>query len=85
MKAVSMDPQQWQKGKTKIFIKAPESLFLLEETRERKFDGLSTNIMSKLLRFMNEEEHFVGCCESSALHYFKIKSPNLRAVSRRVR
>lgn len=28
MDAVSMDPEQWQMGKTKIFIKAPESVSL---------------------------------------------------------
>uniref|UniRef100_A0A3Q3B9Y2 Osteoclast-stimulating factor 1 n=2 Tax=Kryptolebias marmoratus TaxID=37003 RepID=A0A3Q3B9Y2_KRYMA len=37
--SVNMDQDQFQLGKTKIFIKAPESLFLLEEMRERKFNG----------------------------------------------
>ena len=39
MDSVQMDPDQWQLGRTKVFIKNPESLFLLEEVRERKFDG----------------------------------------------
>lgn len=39
LKTVNMDTDQYQLGKTKIFIKNPESLFLLEEIRERKFDG----------------------------------------------
>ncbi|XP_046892633.1 myosin IEb [Hypomesus transpacificus] len=39
LKSVNMDQDQYQLGKTKIFIKAPESLFLLEEMRERKFNG----------------------------------------------
>ncbi|XP_054854598.1 unconventional myosin-Ie-like [Eublepharis macularius] len=39
MKAVNMDADQYQLGRTKVFIKAPESLFLLEETRERRYDG----------------------------------------------
>uniref|UniRef100_UPI00398EB62F unconventional myosin-Ie isoform X2 n=1 Tax=Pristiophorus japonicus TaxID=55135 RepID=UPI00398EB62F len=38
LRSVNMDPDQHQLGKTKIFIKAPESLFLLEEMRERKYD-----------------------------------------------
>lgn len=46
MDAVSMEPSQWQMGVTKIFIKAPESLFLLEESRERKFDGYARVIQS---------------------------------------
>ncbi|XP_061461568.1 unconventional myosin-Ie-like isoform X2 [Rhineura floridana] len=39
MKSVNMDPDQFQLGRTKVFIKAPESLFLLEEMRERRYDG----------------------------------------------
>ena len=39
MDSVQMDRDQWQLGSTKVFIKNPESLFLLEEVRERKFDG----------------------------------------------
>ncbi|KAK7115759.1 unconventional myosin-Ie-like isoform X2 [Littorina saxatilis] len=38
MKCVNMDTDQYQLGKTKVFVKNPESLFLLEEMRERKFD-----------------------------------------------
>ncbi|XP_041843648.1 myosin IEb [Melanotaenia boesemani] len=37
--SVNMDQDQFQLGKTKVFIKAPESLFLLEEMRERKYNG----------------------------------------------
>ncbi|KAJ8287983.1 hypothetical protein COCON_G00006420 [Conger conger] len=39
LRSVHMDDDQYQLGKTKIFVKAPESLFLLEEMRERKFNG----------------------------------------------
>jgi myosin-1 len=39
MASVQMERDQWQLGSTKVFIKNPESLFLLEEVRERKFDG----------------------------------------------
>ncbi|KAM4014231.1 unconventional myosin-Ie-like isoform 1-T1 [Anomaloglossus baeobatrachus] len=38
LQSVNMDSDQYQLGKTKVFIKAPESLFLLEEMRERKYD-----------------------------------------------
>ncbi|KAG8546083.1 hypothetical protein GDO81_019807 [Engystomops pustulosus] len=41
LKSVNMDSDQYQLGKTKVFIKAPESLFLLEEMRERKYDGFA--------------------------------------------
>lgn len=39
LQSVNMDADQYQLGKTKVFIKAPESLFLLEEMRERKYDN----------------------------------------------
>uniref|UniRef100_UPI003AADA64A myosin IEb n=1 Tax=Centroberyx gerrardi TaxID=166262 RepID=UPI003AADA64A len=39
LNSVNMDSDQFQLGRTKIFIKAPESLFLLEEMRERKYNG----------------------------------------------
>ncbi|KAJ6651635.1 hypothetical protein lerEdw1_020767 [Lerista edwardsae] len=39
LRSVNMDPDQFQLGRSKVFIKAPESLFLLEEMRERRYDG----------------------------------------------
>ncbi|CAK6982730.1 LOW QUALITY PROTEIN: myosin IEb [Scomber scombrus] len=39
LNCVNMDQDQFQLGKAKVFIKAPESLFLLEEMRERKYNG----------------------------------------------
>ncbi|XP_053330749.1 unconventional myosin-Ie-like [Spea bombifrons] len=41
LRSVNMDSDQYQLGKSKVFIKAPESLFLLEEMRERKYDGFA--------------------------------------------
>ncbi|XP_053559787.1 unconventional myosin-Ie [Bombina bombina] len=41
LSSVNMDADQYQLGKTKVFIKAPESLFLLEEMRERRYDGFA--------------------------------------------
>ncbi|XP_051666540.1 unconventional myosin-If [Manacus candei] len=41
LRSVHMDPDQYQMGRSKVFVKNPESLFLLEEMRERKFDGFA--------------------------------------------
>ncbi|NXB82731.1 MYO1F protein, partial [Donacobius atricapilla] len=41
LRSVNMDPDQYQMGQSKVFIKNPESLFLLEEMRERKFDSFA--------------------------------------------
>ena len=38
MTAVNMASGEWQLGKSKVFIRSPESLFQLEEIRERKYD-----------------------------------------------
>lgn len=44
LRTVNMEADQFQMGSTKVFIKNPESLFLLEEVRERKFDGFARTI-----------------------------------------
>ncbi|KAH0956465.1 hypothetical protein HN011_000851 [Eciton burchellii] len=36
--SVHIDKSQYQLGKTKLFIKAPETLFMLEEARDRKYN-----------------------------------------------
>ena len=56
MDSVAMEPSQWQMGKSKIFIKAPESLFLLEETRERKFDGYARTIQTAWRKYVRRRE-----------------------------
>ncbi|XP_064325461.1 unconventional myosin-If isoform X2 [Phalacrocorax carbo] len=41
LRSVNMDPDQYQMGQSKVFVKNPESLFLLEEMRERKFNSFA--------------------------------------------
>ncbi|NXP61248.1 MYO1F protein, partial [Chloropsis cyanopogon] len=41
LRSVNMEPDQYQMGRSKVFVKNPESLFLLEEMRERKFDSFA--------------------------------------------
>ncbi|ELK08065.1 Myosin-If [Pteropus alecto] len=70
LRAVNMEPDQYQMGSTKVFVKNPESLFLLEEMRERKFDGFARTIQKAWRRHvavrkyeeMREEElrQFLG-------------------------
>ncbi|KAJ3593607.1 hypothetical protein NHX12_005941 [Muraenolepis orangiensis] len=57
LQAVHMDQDQYQLGRTKIFIKAPESLFLLEETRERKFDGYARTIQKAWRKYMARKKY----------------------------
>ncbi|XP_070543258.1 unconventional myosin-Ie-like isoform X2 [Ptychodera flava] len=58
MNAVHMEKDQWQLGKTKIFIKAPESLFLLEEQRERKYDTYA-RVIQKAFRKHNADKYYL--------------------------
>ncbi|XP_022110259.1 unconventional myosin-Ie-like isoform X1 [Acanthaster planci] len=65
MNAVNMEPDQWQLGKTKVFIKAPESLFLLEEQRERKYDHFA-RILQKAFRRFNAHKHYLRLKEQAS-------------------
>ncbi|XP_020282389.1 unconventional myosin-Ie-like [Pseudomyrmex gracilis] len=38
LRSVHIDRSQYQLGKSKLFIKAPETLFMLEEARDRKYN-----------------------------------------------
>ncbi|XP_061871190.1 unconventional myosin-If isoform X1 [Colius striatus] len=46
LRSVNMEPDQYQMGRSKVFVKNPESLFLLEEMRERKFDAFARVIQT---------------------------------------
>ncbi|VDN03750.1 unnamed protein product [Thelazia callipaeda] len=56
-RSVNMDRDQYQMGKTKIFIKNPESLFLLEEMRERKYDSYARIIQKAFKNFNAQKRH----------------------------
>ncbi|XP_038138343.1 unconventional myosin-If [Cyprinodon tularosa] len=51
LRSVNMDTDQYQMGRTKVFVKNPESLFLLEEMRERKFDTFARTIQKAWRRY----------------------------------
>ena len=55
LQSVMMDEDQYQMGNTKIFIKNPESLFLLEEIRERKYDYFARKIQTTYRRWKAQQ------------------------------
>uniref|UniRef100_A0A8C5I4Y8 Osteoclast-stimulating factor 1 n=1 Tax=Gouania willdenowi TaxID=441366 RepID=A0A8C5I4Y8_GOUWI len=57
LRSVNMDQDQFQLGRSKIFVKAPESLFLLEETRERKFDGYARAIQKAWRKYVARKKY----------------------------
>ncbi|CAI4228131.1 unnamed protein product [Auanema sp. JU1783] len=54
---VGLERDQYQMGRTKVFIKNPESLFLLEERRERKYDGFARVIQKAWKKHHARERH----------------------------
>ncbi|KAH9369825.1 hypothetical protein HPB48_008565 [Haemaphysalis longicornis] len=58
LRSVNMDKDQYQLGKTKIFIKAPESLlFLLEEVRERRYDHHARVIQKAFKKYFARRQY----------------------------
>ncbi|XP_031443452.1 unconventional myosin-Ie [Clupea harengus] len=57
LRTVNMEQDQYQLGRTKVFIKAPESLFLLEEMRERKFDGYARAIQKAWRQYVARKKY----------------------------
>uniref|UniRef100_A0A665WNW2 Osteoclast-stimulating factor 1 n=1 Tax=Echeneis naucrates TaxID=173247 RepID=A0A665WNW2_ECHNA len=57
LRSVNMDNDQYQMGRTKVFIKNPESLFLLEEMRERKFDTFARTIQKAWRRYIARKKY----------------------------
>ncbi|XP_032906150.1 unconventional myosin-Ie isoform X2 [Amblyraja radiata] len=57
LRSVNMDPDQYQMGKSKVFVKAPESLFLLEEMRERKYDAYARAIQKAWRKYAARKKY----------------------------
>ena len=60
-----MDRQEWQIGKSKIFIKSPESLFLLEEQRDRKYHHFA-KIIQRAYRRYKSRKYFIEARQKAA-------------------
>lgn len=77
LRSVNMDSDQYQMGKNKIFIKNPESLFLLEEMRERKFDRFARVIQKAWRKYIAWRKYEEMREEASSILYnFKERRRN---------
>uniref|UniRef100_A0A0L8IEF8 Myosin motor domain-containing protein n=1 Tax=Octopus bimaculoides TaxID=37653 RepID=A0A0L8IEF8_OCTBM len=65
MDSVNISPDQFQLGTTKVFIKNPESLFLLEEVRERKFDKYARVIQKAFRKYYAKNQYYKQRLEAS--------------------
>ncbi|KAK2153501.1 hypothetical protein LSH36_295g04091 [Paralvinella palmiformis] len=81
MNSVHMDPDQFQLGKTKVFVKSPESLFLLEEMRERKFDGYA-RIIQKAFRRLNARKQYLKLREEASNMVYGCKERRHFSINR---
>ncbi|KAL5004495.1 hypothetical protein ScPMuIL_017951 [Solemya velum] len=71
MNFVNMENDQYQLGRTKVFIKNPESLFLLEEMRERKFDGYARVLQKAWRKYHARKLYFKQKEEAADLLFNK--------------
>ncbi|XP_069832748.1 unconventional myosin-If isoform X2 [Dendropsophus ebraccatus] len=77
LRSVNMDADQYQMGKTKVFVKNPESLFLLEEMRERKFDSYARAIQKAWRKYIAKRKYEQMREEASNILYeFKERRRN---------
>ncbi|XP_042233843.1 unconventional myosin-Ie-like isoform X2 [Homarus americanus] len=67
MQSVNMDPSQYQIGRSKIFVKDPESLYMLEESRERKYDHHARIIQMAFKKFFSKQRYLKEREEASDL------------------
>lgn len=58
MDSVNMNPKEWQIGITKVFIKSPESLFLLEEQKDRKYHSYAQFIQRCYRKYKSRKFYF---------------------------
>ncbi|KAJ3056601.1 Unconventional myosin-Ie [Rhizophlyctis rosea] len=65
MQSVDMDPKEWQIGRSKIFVKSPESLFLLEEQRDRKYHGFA-KVIQRAYRRWKSRKYFLELRKKAA-------------------
>uniref|UniRef100_A0A3Q3G356 Osteoclast-stimulating factor 1 n=1 Tax=Kryptolebias marmoratus TaxID=37003 RepID=A0A3Q3G356_KRYMA len=81
LRSVNMDNDQYQMGRTKVFVKNPESLFLLEEMRERKFDTFA-RIIQKAWRRYNARKKYEQMREEASDILYNSKERRKNSINR---
>ncbi|XP_047117014.1 unconventional myosin-Ie-like [Schistocerca piceifrons] len=84
MKSVNMERNQYQLGISKVFIKAPESLFMLEELRERRYNQYARVIQKAFKKYFARRQNEKQKNEAAELVFGKKErrrySPNRNFV-----
>ncbi|TPX68482.1 hypothetical protein SpCBS45565_g02989 [Spizellomyces sp. 'palustris'] len=81
MQSVHMEPSEWQLGVSKIFIKSPESLFLLEEQRDRKYHGYA-KVIQRAYRRWKSRKYFLELRKKAADVMYNNKERKRFSVNR---
>ncbi|OXU30861.1 hypothetical protein TSAR_001331, partial [Trichomalopsis sarcophagae] len=64
-----IDPGQYQLGRTKLFVKAPESLFMLEEARDRRYNMHARVIQKAFKKYFAKKRQAAQKQEAADLLY----------------
>lgn len=76
-----MDSKEWQLGNTKVFIKSPESLFLLEEQRDRRYHGYAVLIQRAYRRYKSRK-YFLDMRKKAADIFYNKKERKRLTISK---
>jgi len=71
LKSSQVAQDEYQMGKSKVFVKAPESLFLLEETRDKKIDSYARVIQKSFQKYFNRQKFLRQKEEAADIFYQK--------------
>nr|CAD7461900.1 unnamed protein product [Timema tahoe] len=71
LRSVNMEKSQYQLGKTKVFIKAPESLFMLEDQRERKYNQYARVIQAAFKKYFARKKQQLQKQEAADIMFGK--------------
>uniref|UniRef100_A0A8C9VVM4 Osteoclast-stimulating factor 1 n=1 Tax=Scleropages formosus TaxID=113540 RepID=A0A8C9VVM4_SCLFO len=81
LRSTNMDQDQFQLGHTKVFIKAPESLFLLEEMRDRKFNSYA-RVIQKAWRKYKGHNQYDELIEEACILFLNRKERRRHSINR---
>lgn len=81
MRTINMDREQYQIGRTKIFIKDPESLYMIEECRERKLDHYARVIQQAFRKLFSKKKCIKTAVEASDL-FLNCKERRKHSINR---
>jgi myosin-1 len=81
LKDLGIDTKEWQMGKTKVFLRSPETLFDLEERKERKYHDSAT-LIAKTYRAFKLKNYFLQLRAQAADLYNQNKERRRLSVNR---